>query len=412
MEALRLGCEAFASDLNPVASVILKVMLEDIPRHGLGLADELRKAGAEIKAKADMELADLYPMDPDGATPIAYLWARTVQCEAPNCGAEIPLMRSMWLCRKPKRKWALLPITVRDDGVPPRVEFEIFEPTRDAEVVNGTVSRAKATCVCCRAVLAPERVRSQLAAQCGGAEAVFNADGNRTGGARMTAIVTLKPGQPGRHYRLPTAADYAAVRLAQERVANILDEWEQGGRQGLCPVPDEGISPNEIRRITVLLYGVQNWGDLFTARQKTVLMTLTRLVTEYCHSPQIRTALALSVSRFADIANSHCQWENNKNQIRHLFTRQAISMVWDFGEGSFFGGQAGDYSTTLGTMTRVVERWEGNSEQGQVHLVNATDHPLPDQTAKVWFTDPPYYDSVPYAHLSDFFLDLAKASDT
>ena len=84
LEALRLGCEAFASDLNPVACLILKVMLEDIPRHGPGLADELRKAGAEIKAKAEEDLVDLYPKDPDGATPIAYLWARTVRCESPR----------------------------------------------------------------------------------------------------------------------------------------------------------------------------------------------------------------------------------------------------------------------------------------------------------------------------------------
>ena len=239
LEALRLGCEAFASDLNPVACLILKVMLEDIPRHGPGLADELRKAGAEIKAQAEKELADLYPKDPDGATPIAYLWARIVRCEAPNCGSEIPLMRSLWLCRKLKRKWALRPNVVRDDDVPPRVEFEVFEPQADREVANGTVSRARATCPCCRAVLPPERVRSQLASQRGGADTVFDQQGNRTGGARMTAVVTLKPGQQGRHYRLPTDADYTAVRLAQERIARVLEEWEKDGKQGLCPVPDE-----------------------------------------------------------------------------------------------------------------------------------------------------------------------------
>ena len=104
LEALRLGCEAFASDLNPVACLILKVMLEDIPRHGPGLAEELRRVGGEIKRQAEQELADLYSKDPDGATPIAYLWARTVRCEAPNCGAEIPLMRSFWLCKKARRK--------------------------------------------------------------------------------------------------------------------------------------------------------------------------------------------------------------------------------------------------------------------------------------------------------------------
>ena len=200
--------------LNPVACLILKVMLEDIPRHGPGLADDLRKAGAEIKAQAEKELADLYPKDLDGATPVAYLWARTVRCETPNCGAEIPLMRSMWLCRKPRRKWALRPNVVRDDGLPPRVEFGIFEPKADREVPDGTVSRARATCLGCRTVLPPERVRSQLAAQRGGADTVFDDDGNRTGGARMTAVVTLKEGQQGRHYRPPTDADYAAVSLA------------------------------------------------------------------------------------------------------------------------------------------------------------------------------------------------------
>ena len=239
LEALRLGCEAFASDLNPVACLILKVMLEDIPRHGPGLAEELRRVGGEIKRQAEQELADLYPKDPDGATPIAYLWARTVRCEAPNCGAEIPLMRSFWLCKKAKRKRALRHRVERGEGEPPSVEFEVFEPKADKEVRGGTVARARATCLCCGAVLPPERVRAQLAAERGGADVIFDAEGRRTGGARMTAVVTIKSGQAGRHYRLPTDADYAAVRKAQERVARVLEEWERGGKQGLCPVPDE-----------------------------------------------------------------------------------------------------------------------------------------------------------------------------
>ena len=263
LEALRLGCEAFASDLNPVACLILKVMLEDIPRSGPGLAEELRRVGGEIKRQAERELADLYPTDPDGATPIAYLWARTVRCEAPNCGAEIPLMRSFWLCKKPNRKRALRHRVLRQaqdergvgcDGrteaevegdAHPRVEFEVFEPTADNEVREGTVTRAKATCLCCGVVLPPARVRSQLAAQRGGADTVFDDQGRRTGGARMTAVVTLRPGERGRHYRLPTDADYQAVRKAQERVARILGEWErrrlgagrrQAGPSARCPM--------------------------------------------------------------------------------------------------------------------------------------------------------------------------------
>ncbi len=227
LEALRVGCEAFASDLNPVACLILKVMLEDIPRHGPKLADELREAGREIKAAAEKELADLYPKDPDGAKPIAYLWARTVGCEAPDCGAEIPLMRSFWLCRKEKRKRALKPGVVRRQDAPSEVAFEVFEPTAESEVHGGTVSRANATCLCCGTVLPPERVRLQLSEQRGGADAIFDEAGKRIGGARMTAVVTLKPGETGRHYRLPTDADYAAVRRAQVRLDGILGDWEQ-----------------------------------------------------------------------------------------------------------------------------------------------------------------------------------------
>ena len=277
LEALRLGCDAFASDLNPVACLILKVMLEDIPRHGPDLADALREAGAEIKRQAERKLAGLYPADPDGATPIAYLWARTVRCEAPDCGAEIPLMRSFWLCKKAKRKRALRHSVERVEGMPPRVVFEVFEPGTEREVRGGTVTRAKATCLCCGAVLPPERVRAQLAAERGGADVKFDAGGNRIGGARMTAVVTLRPGQPGRHYRLPTDADYAAVREAQVRVARMLEEWERGGKQGLCPVPDEPLPPIGTLGFRVQRYGMLQWGDLFTARQKVALVELAKL---------------------------------------------------------------------------------------------------------------------------------------
>jgi hypothetical protein len=191
LEALRLGCEAFASDLNPVACLILKVLLEDIPRHGPALAEELRRAGAEIKAAAEKELAEFYPADLDGARPIAYLWARTVRCESSGCGAEIPLVRSFWLSKKASRRRALRYRVERPKGHQPEVVFEVFEPRTDAEVPRGTVSRAKGACPACRIVLSPERVRAQLTAQRGGADAIFDRRGRRTGGARLLAVVTL-----------------------------------------------------------------------------------------------------------------------------------------------------------------------------------------------------------------------------
>ena len=410
LEALRLGCEAFASDLNPVACLILKVMLEDIPRHGPGLAKELRKVGAEIKAKAEKELADLYPKDTDGATPIAYLWTRTVRCESPNCGAEIPLMRSMWLCKKPKRKWALRPNMVRDGGGAPRVEFEIFEPKSDREVTAGTVARARATCVCCRTVLPPDRVRSQLAAQRGGADAVFDEHGNRIGGAWMTAVVTLKPGEQGRHYRLPTDADYAAVRRAQERIAGILEEWERGGKQGLCPIPDEPLPPIGTLGFRVQRYGMLQWGDLFTARQKAALVELGRGIDLQARiNPDISDSLAFLPSKLADRCNSCVAWSPLVECPTHYLTGNALPMAWDFAESSILTDSTASISRTSGNIAGNVDATVMESApKGTVQIADATRHPLPDQSARVWLTDPPYYDAVPYADLSDFFYVWLK----
>ena len=280
LEALRLGCEAFASDLNPVACLILKVLLEDIPRHSPKLAEELRCIGAEIKKQAERELADLYPKNPDGATPIAYLWARAVRCESPNCGAEIPLVRSFWLCKKAGRKKALK-FKVKSVGAirqTPELEFDIFIPNKDGDVPKGTVTRGNAACPVCNMVLRVERVRAQLAAQFGGADVVFDTKGNRVSGARLLAVVSLKPGNPGRHYRLATEQDYEAIYRAQARVGKIINEWERGGRQGFCPVPDEPLPPIGTLGFRVQRYGILRWGDLFTARQKVVLVWLLNAI--------------------------------------------------------------------------------------------------------------------------------------
>ncbi len=119
----------------------------------------------------------------------------------------------------------------QDAGATHGVEFEVFEPTTDKDVPAGTVARARATCLACGAVLPPERVRAQLAARRGGADAIFDDKGRRTGGARLLAVVTLRPGEQGRHYRLPTARDYEAVRRAQARLAGVLEE----GKRSVAP---------------------------------------------------------------------------------------------------------------------------------------------------------------------------------
>jgi len=414
LEALRVGCDTFASDLNPVACLILKVMLEDIPRHGPDLARKLREVGGEIKRQAEATLADLYPKDPDGATPIAYLWARTVRCEAPNCGAEIPLVRSFWLSKKAGRKRALRQRVVRREGQPPAVEFEVFEPLTEQDVPSGTVRRARATCACCGAVLSPERVRAQLVAQRGGADAVFDVQGRRVGGARLLAVVTLRPDEPGRHYRVPTERDYDPVSRAQTRLAAILAEWERGGKKGLCPVPDELMnpvrpSPNARGLSAVTRYGMSGFGDLFTARQKLALSTFVGCVRERQQNDEraVHEGMAIVANRCADRLSTVCRWDNSRDNIANTFARQALSMTWDYCEGNPLSDATGGYEGAVDWVARVVEA-QPASLRGQVQLADAAEHPLPDQTAQVWFTDPPYYDAIPYSDLSDFFFVWLK----
>lgn len=238
LEALRIGCEAIASDLNPVACLILKSLLEDIPASDpRQLAAEVREIGKAVQETVAKELRTYYPRGPEGDRPIAYLWARTVRCESPNCGAEIPLVKSFWLAKKGKTKRALQPI-IDAKHDPPRIDFAITEPKDDNAVHGGTVSRAKATCLVCGATLAADRVRIQLADRHGGGAVEFSADGVRAGGARLLAVVGVKEGVKGRLYRTPNSTDYAAVRFAQARTPKKIGELTSRHQSAAGPEPD------------------------------------------------------------------------------------------------------------------------------------------------------------------------------
>lgn len=418
LEALRLGCETFASDLNPVACLILKVMLEDIPRHGPELAVELRKVGAKIKEEAEKELAEFYPTDPDGSRPIAYLWARTVRCETPNCGAEIPLVRSFWLCKKTNRKRALMPIVTlsqRERGIP-HVEFEIFEPKSDNEVLPGTVTRAKATCPSpsCNTVLSPDRVRAQLSAQRGGADVIFNENGVRIGGARLLAVVTLKPGVQGRYYRLPTDQDYTAVWQAQQRISKILDEWVRGGRKGLCPVPDEPTPPRNGHRSTTAprVYGMTSWRDLYSVRQAIALISYAKKIACYrsnsVQTDPVAEMLALVLSKLSERLNVICDWMVGVECSGHLFSHHDIPAAWDHSEAVPIQASSGSFESALNVVESCLLAIGNNWTIGQVDQSDACRSSLPDDSVGVWFTDPPYYDAVAYSDLSNLFYTWLK----
>lgn len=408
LEALRLGCDAFASDLNPVACLILKVMLEDIPRHGPKLAEELRKVGKEIKEAAEKELKEFYPDDPDGSKPIAYLWARTVKCEAPNCGAEIPLMRSFWLCKKTNRKRALKAKFKRqkERDKSPEIEFEIFEPLLEKEVHEGTVSHAKAKCMACGSVLPPDRVRAQLASQCGGADVIFDGNGNRTGGAKLLAIVTLTPGESGRHYRLPNDKDYKSVWKAHKQLDEISKKKLPGG---LSPIPDEptpvGGGSGAGRAFSIQKYGMKQWANLFSCRQKLSLSTLNRNI---YGEKKLNVGLMLALGKLVDLSNAVCPWEPKAECARNVLSNGRISPAWGFAEGVPISDSSASFIVCLDNLSKGLMSIGPIEPNAEMQLNPAQKSPLPDQTASIWFTDPPYYDAIPYSDLSDFFFVWLK----
>jgi len=406
LEALRLGCEAFASDLNPVACLILKVLLEDIPNHGPKLAEELREVGAEIKAKAEKELAEVYPKDPDGSTPLVYLWARTVRCEAPECGAEIPLVRSFWLSKKAKRKRALRYTVVRPRSRPPRLEFEIFEPKSDKDVPPRTVTRAKAKCPCCGHVLHPDRVGYQLSAQRGGANVVLDGDGNRTGGALLLSVLTSARSGT-RSFRCPSKRDYGVAGQSIHR-------WESVKKttlpNGMSVAPTEKVHVSDSRDYWVAQYGPKCFGDLFTARQLLALEALCRTTLDAAvRQGGVDTLLSLAVSRVADYCSSLCSWHVPKQLVRNTFARLSLGMVWDFCEISPLADGPGSYK---GAVDWIAEVAAGSELQlpADVQQADACHSPLPDDSTPIWFTDPPYYYAIHYANLSDFFLVWLRRS--
>ena len=395
LEALRVGADAFASDLNPVAVLLNKVVLEYIPKYGQTLADEVRKWGDWIRVEAEKELGQFYPKDPDGATPIAYLWARTVTCEGPGCGTGVPLMRSLWLAKKSSRPFALRIVPNQERKL---VDFEIIEGAKAKDVGDGTVQRGSATCPVCGYTTPVASVRRQIRSRKGGAS-----------DARLFCVVTTRSGQQGRFYRLPTERDFSAIRKA----ASELEQRKLAHNGSLSLVPDEPLPPQGTLGFRIQLYGMVEWGDLFTPRQALALTTLARLAREAGRrlaaehdagmAEAVQTCLAMVVDRQADATSSLCRWHVTGEKHTATFSRQAIPMVWDFSEVNILSASTGGFSGAIEWVSQVCESIALVLSLGQVGQATATTNPLPDDSARLFFTDPPYYDAVPYADLSDFF---------
>lgn len=410
LEAQRLGCRAEASDLNPLAVLINKALIDIPPRFrgrppvhpgaadqpgyrgAEGLAEDVRFYGRWMRDEAERRIGHLYPKvkAPGGTehTVIAWKWARTVTSPNPANPIEVPLVNSWWLSKKKGRE-AWVRATVRDG----QVHYEVVHDANGPKgVEDGTRVGRGGYAVGDRTPITADYIKEEGV--------------NHRLGEHLLAVVA--EGRKGRLYVSPNQAHVVASQVD-------------------CPkdVPSETL-PYDPRNLWTPAYGLTKFSDLFTNRQLVALTTFSDLVGEArqrvledalaagmeegdsleaggagarAYADAIATYLALAVSRSTDYCNSLTSWNSSRDGLRNLFSRQAIPMVWDFAEANPFSSSSGNFFGQVEWIAEVVERLPADSA-GNARQLSADAR---DYTGLVVSTDPPYYDNIGYSDLSDFF---------
>jgi putative DNA methylase len=429
LEAQRLGLEAHASDLNPVAVLINKALIEIPPKFagrppvfpGLaesrlgwegaaGLAADVAAYGEWIGEEAQRELGAHYPhatlQDGTEATVIAWIWARTVTCPNPACGIEMPLVRSWWLGKKKGKEAWVRPLVVADTehSSGKRVEFEIGHGAAGAPRAgeDGTVGRNGATCLACGSSVPLEYVRAS----------------SRDVGLGVQLMAVAAEGNRRRAYLPP-------------------DDKHRRAADCLRPesVPEASL-PSEALGFRVQNYGLARWSDLFTNRQLLALTTFSDLVMRArahvlrdalaaglppgqslesggneaeAYADAVTTYLGMGVSRYANFMNGLCQWrpDAGKEQVGHLFARQAIPMTWDFAEANPHSNSAGGWLPAFRFIPKALESLPSSALPGEAVQADAASASAAEAVIS---TDPPYYDNIGYSDLSDFFYIWLRRS--
>jgi len=434
LEAQRLGLPAYGSDLNPVAVMIGKAMIEippkfkDMPpihpgikdrqfyRNAEGLAEDVKYYGEWMREKAWERIGHLYPqvdlpreMGGGKATVIAWIWARTVPSPDPAfVNVHVPIASSFLLSSKDGKEAWIEPVVNRQSKT---IIYRIKKNGTKAELEkagDGTkIGRANFRCLLSDSAITAEYVKAR-----GQAGEI---------GETLMAVVAEVKGV--RVFLAPDALQSStADNLRDNPIAIECRETFLSGEV-----------PAKLTGGTCHGYGLDRWGKLFTARQLIALKTLSDLVHEVkavidsdakafglvsddnllrdggigsvAYAEAIAVYLGFGISRLSDILNSLCRWESSKTQVRNLFGRQSIPMLWDFGENNVFGDAAGDYRTSLGSIVKVIERFV----PGEVGIeINHDAQTVSYPPNCVISTDPPYYDNIGYSDLSDFFFCWMK----
>uniref|UniRef100_A0A7C3MHI5 DUF1156 domain-containing protein n=1 Tax=Dictyoglomus thermophilum TaxID=14 RepID=A0A7C3MHI5_DICTH len=366
LEAYRIGCEVYASEYNPVATLILKCTLEYPQKYGRKkvkrnnglleeeieinpLVEDVKKWGEWVLNEAKKEIERFYPKDEDGKIPVGYIWARTILCQNPSCGAEIPLVRQFWLAKKDNKKISLYPY-VEGKEVKFKIVGDGYEKMpKDFDPEKGTVSRAIVVCPVCGSTIDDDTTRK-----------LFQ---NGKSGQRMIAVVLYSGKGEGKTYRLATEKDMEifkeAERYLEEKRSKLMEEW------GIDPVPDEEMNTKDPNTVAGRGYGFKKWGDLFNSRQKLALITFTERVRKAYkkmieegydeeYAKAVVSYLGLSLGRLVDYSSVLTVWENNRDTIAHTYSRQALPMIWDYIEANTIGLSSGNWLSGINWILSVL----------------------------------------------------------
>ncbi|MDZ8238648.1 MAG: DUF1156 domain-containing protein [Nostoc sp. ChiQUE01a] len=426
LEALRLGCETYAVELNPVAHIIELCTLVYPQKYGKKLPDEVEKWGNWVIEKVREEIGDLYPAIKVGEvlqeepqqlelleqpkvkqlslaqnlTPVAYLWTRTVKCPNPACGAEVPLVRQTWLCKKSKKFVALKVIPNYETK---RVEFEVVEAATEKALgfdpAAGS-SRGTSSCRHCGTTVDVKYIKKE------GVACRIN--------QQLMAVVCTTLGGQGKTY----LAGKLYNRYIPDEI-ELKNKFDQLCTDTSLTIPNESLPNYGVLGFRVQPYGLVKWSDLFTYRQLVSLMTFIKWV-KLAHQEMLQqkyedgfakaivTYLSLATTKTANRGSNLGVYHTGRETIESPISNGRLPMCWDFPETNPIGIGSGNWLDGLNWTIQTLRNLADINDIAIAKRQPCQRLDLPDSSIDAVITDPPYFDAVPYADLSDYFYVWLK----